>query len=1059
MNRDRWREIRSIFDEVVELPRATRTDRLAAAAATDPELGRAVEALLQAEAEAEAELAARFPMLHGSRERSADPLGLNGRTLGHFRIIAPLGSGGMGAVYAAEDVRLGRLVALKLPLPAHRPDSAARARFLQEARSVGALDHPNLCSLHDVGETEDGLLYLAMALYRGETLKARLAREGALPIPDAVGIARRICRGLGAAHEAGIVHRDLKPANVMLPDGGEVKILDFGLAKVRDMSLTGDGAVLGTVGYMSPEQIRNAAVDGRTDLWALGGVLYEMLTGRQPFRAALEVAVAHSIVHEAPVPPSDLRPDIPAALEELVLSLLEKDPARRPARADLVEGELDAAAAGRPRRGRPRRDRLRVPARRVALAGLAVAAASAGVAAYGTLRSEPALFQPNLLAVAPFEAADTSLQLWREGMVDMLALDLDGAGPLRTVPQSVVLRRWSGRADRVSAEALGRRTGAELVVFGHLVRRGPDSVQIRAKLLDRSRDVVEQDLEIVGEEQRIGALADSLGVAVLRTLGRTRPIGSHRQGAIGSRTLPALKEFLRGEQFYRQGLWDSALVRYDRALAADSAFALALRRLAHVRAWRSAQAAPYASQSELLRRAVVLNRGLAPRDSALLTADSFDLAALDARTADELVAWATRAHDSREAMARRFPDDPEIWYHVGERRMHAPVPFGDRPEPALEAFERSIALDPSFAPAYSHVLELSLLLDRPAMAAHYARTYPAPAGNGDEAMSFRLASLLFDSGGVHAPALRRALRAAGAGALDQTGSIDLRWLTDTAETAVVILRELVTGKHDISEATPPLADSAYWRSHLAAALAFRGHLALARDEFGALLDSPERSFFAAFYDPFDDLALLGTIPDSLSERMYGRGLRQDTDWNVRPSRVAPRHLRGLSWWHSRGDTVSIARFARRAAETVRAAVSPIAVLRGRYFGAAAAAYLTLARGDSAGAIRALESISDTLCMAGACVPEKLLLARLHAASGNDRVAATILDRWGRNGGALPTAVLAQLERGRIAERLGEGEVARDRYRFVVDAWRRADPRLRPYVADAERGLRAMRAEQ
>ena len=171
-------------------------------------------------------------------------------------------------------------------------------------------------------------------------------------------------------------------------------------------------------------------------------------------------------------------------------------------------------------------------------------------------------------------------------------------------------------------------------------------------------------------------------------------------------------------------------------------------------------------------------------------------------------------------MARQFPDDPEIWYHVGERRMHAPVPFGGRPEAALEAFERSIALDPSFAPAYSHVLELTLLLGNPAQAAHYSRTYPAPGGTRDEAMSFRPASMVFDSGGVHAPAVHRALRAAGAGALDWTGNVDLRWLTDTAETSVVVLRELLTGVHDASEATPPQADSANWRQHLARALAF-----------------------------------------------------------------------------------------------------------------------------------------------------------------------------------------------------------------------------------------------
>jgi len=347
-----WQQVRALFDEVVELAPDRRAERLAGD--TDPALRRAVELLLAGDAEADARLA-RLETAFGTEgadpsaraAREVDPLGLTGRTVSHFRVLEPLAVGGMGVVYRAEDTRLGRAVALKLPLPERCPGRDARERFLREGRAVGALDHPNVCAIHEVGETEEGYLFLAMTLYAGETLGARLAREGALLVPQALEIARAIARGLGAAHAAGIVHRDMKPANVMLlPDGG-VKVLDFGLAKARDLSLTAPHAMMGTVSYMAPEQIRGAAADARADMWALGVVLYEMLTGRRPFDGEHDIAIAHAIVHDEPARPRTLRAGVPPAVESVVRSLLQKERERRPATAEAVETDLTAAALAR----------------------------------------------------------------------------------------------------------------------------------------------------------------------------------------------------------------------------------------------------------------------------------------------------------------------------------------------------------------------------------------------------------------------------------------------------------------------------------------------------------------------------------------------------------------------------------------------------------------------------------------------------------------------------------------------------------------------------------------
>src|SRR5437016_3234760 len=300
MNAQRWAEIQTSFDQLVELDPGERDSHLATLAISNPELHRTLQSLLKADAGASAELAPIEAALAPPPDRKHDPLGLAGRTISHFELREALGAGGMGVVYRADDTRLGRVVALKFLLPHSNLDASAKARFLREAHAAAALDHPNLCTIHEVGTSDEGWRFLAMALYHGETLRARLTRDGPIHVHESLEVARQIAEGLQAAHAVGIVHRDLKPGNIMLlPDGG-VRILDFGLAKARDQSLTESGVMVGTVSYMAPEQIRGGTVDGRADLWALGVVLYEMLTGQTPFDSPQDIAIAHAILHDEP---------------------------------------------------------------------------------------------------------------------------------------------------------------------------------------------------------------------------------------------------------------------------------------------------------------------------------------------------------------------------------------------------------------------------------------------------------------------------------------------------------------------------------------------------------------------------------------------------------------------------------------------------------------------------------------------------------------------------------------------------------------------------------------
>ena len=329
---DRWCAARQIFDELVDLAPAARVKRLEQIGTADPALREFVLRLIASDDEADDRLSSIestiAKLVRGdSPEESLgvpDLLAFTGRTVGRFRVLAPIAVGGMGVVYRAHDAELNRPVALKFPLPGTHADASVKARFLREAQSAAALDHPNVCSVYESGETADGHLFLAMPLYDGETLKSVLARDGPIPIPRVLAIARQVADGLGCAHAAGIVHRDLKPANLMILPNGQVKILDFGLAKVRDHAQTAPLARLGTAAYMAPEHVRGEVLDGRADLWALGVVMYEMIAGRRPFTGDHDVSVAHAILHREPDSTATVRPEVPRALDRLVLALLQK---------------------------------------------------------------------------------------------------------------------------------------------------------------------------------------------------------------------------------------------------------------------------------------------------------------------------------------------------------------------------------------------------------------------------------------------------------------------------------------------------------------------------------------------------------------------------------------------------------------------------------------------------------------------------------------------------------------------------------------------------------------
>jgi len=324
LDSEQWDQLSALFKHIVSLPPNKRQPALNEL--SNSPLRRELESLIAADAEVNTSFTEDFlGRLDAAIDSWYETSEIReGQMVSHFQILKKLGSGGMGVVYQGHDTRLDRLVALKfLPAPLSANEEVKR-RFIQEAKAVSSLDDTNICTVYDIGETDHGQLFIAMACYEGETLKEKIAR-GSLPFEEAIDYAVQMAMGLARAHEAGIVHRDVKPANVMVTERGKVKLLDFGIAKIADMDLTQTGMKLGTPAYMSPEQARGLEIDHRSDLWSLGVVLYEMLAGERPFKGDYEQAIIYSLLNEEPAPLNSIRKDVNEVVSNLVQSVLIKE--------------------------------------------------------------------------------------------------------------------------------------------------------------------------------------------------------------------------------------------------------------------------------------------------------------------------------------------------------------------------------------------------------------------------------------------------------------------------------------------------------------------------------------------------------------------------------------------------------------------------------------------------------------------------------------------------------------------------------------------------------------
>ncbi len=584
----RWQQVKELFDSAVGLEPARQAPFLAAVCAGDEELRREVESMLAWDERAERFLAAP-PLELAQVLLDGKPAQLvGGEQLGPYRIVAPLGAGGMGEVYSATDTRLGRMVAIKLLPQKLSRNAEALERFRREAHAASALNHPNICALHDVGE-HDGQPFLVMELLEGQTLKERLA-GGALPEAELLNIASDIVGALAAAHAKGIVHRDIKPANVFLT-GGSAKILDFGLAKLSsepqsvepagestaeqpvELAVTQPGTCIGTAPYMSPEQVRGEKIDARSDLFSFGATLYQAATGEPPFRGETRAEAANAVLNEVPAAPRRLKPGLSRELERILLKALEKDGARRYQSA--LDLQADLARCQRTREASGRRQWVLWTAVCIlVVTGIIIRATGPWGAAPEPEIRRVAVLPLDNLSGSPYHAP------LADGISDTLAGDLAKVPGLRVISRtSAAQYRGTGK----KASQIGRELKVDAVIKGSITAHG-QGVHVRLQLTRASSDEpvwaesFDLDLRAIEKVHR------DVGRIVARELRlRLSPSKEAQMAKVGTNSREAFEAYLRGRHYWAKRTEEDiqrAVTYFRTAIDADPAYAAAYAALA-----------------------------------------------------------------------------------------------------------------------------------------------------------------------------------------------------------------------------------------------------------------------------------------------------------------------------------------------------------------------------------------------------------------------------------------------------------------------------------------------
>jgi serine/threonine-protein kinase len=599
-------------------------------------------------------------------------------------------------------------------------------------------------------------------------------------------------------------------------------------------------------------------------------------------------------------------------------------------------------------------------------------------------------------------------------MVDVLSRNFDGAGPIRAVPPSASIKRWEGHADRTVATAFGKRIGAQLVVYGQLQPAGRDLVDAKAWIVDTQRDAQPLEVQLRDSVTRMDRVTDSLSVKVLAAIGRDHAIGAARLASLGSGSLPAVKAFLQGSQYFRRTQWDSAATSFREAVSLDSTFGIAYMHLAQSLGW--ARGAGDAEATAANRRAGVLIRpGLSPHDSLMLAGVGHYARA--GQNGNRDMAEARAASAAVEAATTRYPNDPEAWYLLGDMRYHTDPSISDRE--ALGYFDRAIAADSDFAPAYIHAIELAYRYGAD-VGGRYADAYLRRNPRDSEGEGIRFAARITD------PRARtqetQALLDTLAPRVMQKAFTALSRLPDTSEQAIRVARSGM-------RRAPNGAVKRNLNTVLAAELSLRGHIG---EAWALALQS--KSYIAG------EIAGLGLIPPDSAVKALRPWLADRSDSYIAPFPV-------LALVHDTATLLAQAavmqRFMQADSSALRRSVSAYVV-------AELHAYAALARGDTASATKLFDALPDSMLT----IPyDSFIRARLIGRTDPKRAIA-LLERHTSNPDVLYAA--RELERGRLAEKIDDRQRAVDAYSYVAAVWRNAESApLRDGAREASNALKRL----